>query len=39
VEDVTVVEILGGSGREVVEKVVKMQQLCEISTKSFVVAR
>jgi len=39
VEDVTVAEILGGSGREVVEEVVKMQQLYEISTKSFTVAR
>jgi len=31
VEDVTVAEFLGGSGREVVEEVVEMQQLCEIS--------
>jgi len=39
VEDVTIAEILGGSVREVVEEVAKMQQLCEISTKSFTVLR
>jgi len=39
VEDITIAEILEGSGREVVEEVAKMQQLCEISMKSFTVAR